>query len=398
MFNKFISTAKFVFALTASFTVAVSVFGAGTKNATAYFDSSYTCENAPSVPTLNYWPLMYSDNGTEPCHDYPLIDAALDDGYPVFSQSQSDWNDGLDLSIGDRGVAMIYIHNGASNQIDRSLTMAKNVKVSTRTESSVGSSHDIRVTVSGDNTNSVSKSFTVNTPENAKLEVIANSGFMFAADKTPILDQQNLNLGNSTYTLGDLDACFEYSIFLTFKFKVVRGSTNTDNDDDSGRARIVQSKTAYNNTKGADATKVNASREDYITYTLTAKNTGTGTENNYVVRDDLSKVLPLADIIDYGGGYLDGNEIVFPETDIRAGQQVSQSFKVRVKYSLSPQLSYQMRNTYGNTVVVYIPGQLTYKAPKTGVDSNSAFAFGGLVTAGFALFRKRQLVMKAIFS
>ena len=44
-----------------------------------------------------------------------------------------------------------------------------------------------------------------------------------------------------------------------------------------GNVNLTYSKSAFNNTKNQDATAVIASREDYITYTLTVQNSGTGT-------------------------------------------------------------------------------------------------------------------------
>ncbi len=625
------------------------------------------CENPPQTAMLNYWPVTYDDENTPFCHDFPAIDAAVDTSNPQFSQSEADWTNGLTLASGQQGVALMYIHNGATNNLDPELTKARNVRITTVTDTAVGTEHQINVTFTSDNTNTVNKSFTVHTPANSKLEVISNSGVMYAFDGTPILDQQNLNLGNSTYVLGDLDSCFEYSLFLAFKFKVVTvaeqnttlsiekkvknltdntayaDSVNADQNDrvgyritvkntgtataktvtmtdesvsgisvdadstvvsnpsntnadsslwqgavpgtvnlgdlapgeervitytgkvtassgtltntayaqasnasrvqdsasvvvtkviigkgklqiekvvknenqntsyaDSVNARtgewvtfkvivtntgdedvkdvvmkdilpdgldldktsidrefrqndtvtvnigtlapnksktitfsaqvlatgerticntasatgrdvnkvsddacvkiivtskptptkphIVISKTAFNNTKNADATTVNAAREDYITYKLITKNDGDATARDYVISDDLSQVLPLADMVDLNGGKLNGNTITYPATDIKPGETVVKTFRVRVKNSLASNLSYQLRNTYGNTVVINVPGKVVFEAPKTGSAGTSAAVFAGLVTAGFVAVRKRDSILKFIFA
>jgi uncharacterized repeat protein (TIGR01451 family) len=623
-----------------------------------------TCANPPSTPTLNYWPVTYNDENTPLCHDFPAIDAALDTSNPQFSQSETDWQDGLTMTNGQEGVALMYIHNGAANNLDPAQTTARDVTITTRTQTEAGSTHRIDVTFAGSNTNTVNKSFTVHTPANSKLEVFPNSGFMYDYEGHVILDQQNLNLGNSTYTLGDLDACFEFSLFLSFKFKVVtpanedttllidkkvknitdntdyansvnadegdrvgyqikvknngpavaravtvtdngvsgvsvdsgstvissnaalhqgfipgtinlgdmqpgqeititytgrvteddcttltntaraqasnapqvsdtaavvvrcdtpshlnlnikkwvkNDSTNTAYDDNQVNARtgervkfkvsvtnpgdtalqnvrmtdripnglqfddsvtgdgtpsfnnttfsvdfgslsrgqtktvefaakvlstdtssaicniakatatdvrevqdsacvkifttpkpgtpnIVLSKRAFNDTKNVDATTVNAARGDYITYSLVTTNTGTATQNNYVIRDDLSQVLPLADMVSTNGGTVSGNVISYPAVNIKPGETIVKTFKVRVKQTLDKNLSYQLRNTYGNTIVINVPGEVIYHAPTTGAAANSAGAFAGLVTAGFVAFRKRDLLMKLIFA
>ncbi len=626
-----------------------------------------TCANPPSTPTLNYWPVTYNDVNTPLCHDFPAIDAALDTTNPQFSQSESEWSNGLQMTDGQQGVALMYLHNGAANNLDPEQTTARDVKITTHTQTEVGPTHRIDVTFKGSNTNTVNKSFTIHTPANAKLEVIPNSGFMYNYEGRVILDQQNLDLGNSTFTLGNLDACFEYSLFFTFKFKVVtsptssvnptlsvskqvknitdntdysnqvnvdkgdkvgyqikvknngptvaRGVTLTDNGvsginvdpgstvisssnslhqgiipgtlelgdmqpgqeitisytgsvvkndcgiltntataqasnapavsstasvklicstpnpsnpkltikklvknastnssyndfsvdartgervrfqisvtnsgntdlnnvvmtdripsglqfDDSvngdgvpsynnstftvnfgslnknqtktvefsakvvsassdticnvakakadnvnevqddacvkiytvstpGTPNIVISKRAFNDTKNIDATTVNATRGDYITYTLITANNGTATQSNYVIRDDLSQVLPLADVVSTNGGTISGNVISYPSMDIRPGETIVKTFKVRIKQTLDKNLSYQLKNTYGNTIVINIPGEKIYEAPKTGAAGTAAASFAGLITAGAVAFRNRRSLYKAIFA
>lgn len=637
-----------------------------------------TCANPPAVPTFNYWPLTYDDVNTPLCHDFPAIDAAVDTTNPVFSQSDSDWNDGLTLTAGQTGKALLYLHNGAANNLDPADTTAKDVKIITQTDTTAGSSHQIKVTYTASNAASYTKSFTVNTPANSKLEVVPNSGFLYDYQGRLILDQQNLNLGNSTYSLGNLDACFEYSLFLTFKFKVVTQTVSTDttlsidkgvrnlttdttsnprnptyfpsvnakqgerveykilvtntgsavaqnvtmtdlsvagisvdagsttvglsddvtissnlwsgsipgtvnlgnlnpneqrvikytghvtvnsgtlvntaravatntnqvqdtasvivthnsnpdnpniriqkwvknnststsyNDssvdaktgervnfkitvtnpgnatltnvhmtdaipsglqfDDSvqgdgtpsfnnrtlsvdfgsisaGQSKTVEfaaevlevgptticniakatgnsvnqvqddacvkvinqpksgghpnidiSKRAFNDTKNIDATSTDAARGDYITYTLVTTNNGNASQTNYVIRDDLSQVLPLADMISTNGGSMSGNTITYPSVTIKAGETVIKTFKVRIKQSLSAQLSYQLMNTYGNTIVINVPGNVIYVPPTTGAAGTSAVAFAGMITAGFVIARKRNSILKFIFA
>ncbi|HYF04918.1 MAG TPA: hypothetical protein VEA59_01975, partial [Patescibacteria group bacterium] len=169
----------------------------------------------------------------------------------------------------------------------------------------------------------------------------------------------------------------------------------------SGTPNLVYSKSAFNDTRNADATTVAAQREDYITYTLTVRNTGNAAHNNFVVSDDLSGILPLADMVDLKGGSLNGSTISYPAVNIAQGETVTKSFRVRVKSSLAPNLSYTMVNTYGNTVRVNIntpenPGPII--APKTGVDGHTAVAFGSLLSGAFLIIRKRNAILKSIFA
>lgn len=626
-----------------------------------------TCANPPKTPTFNYWPITYSATQAPECHDFQAIDAAVDTNNPVWSTSEADWNDGLTLPIGGQGLAGIYIHNGAANNLSTSQTTAQNVRIITETDTTVGTAHKIKVTFTASNAPTYTKSFTVYTPSNAKLEVVPNSGRMYDYQGHQIIGEQNMNLGNSVYELGVLDACFEYSLFMTYKFKVVgvtpptenptlsitksvqnttdggsltnsvnaknsdkvryqikvrnngptvaKNVTVTDNGtagvvvdsgsttisgttsglwqgaipgtinlgdmqpnqeititytgvvkdgtcithtntaravgdnaaavsatasvvvggscggggnpkleitklvrnpqsnnsysssvvaytndrvyfkvtvknngnttlnnvrmtdaipsglrfDDSvsgdgtpsfnsnntfsvnfgslsagssksvefaavvtasgnqticnvaratgdrvndvndqacvrithnnpGNPNIVISKRAWNDTKNVNAESQNASRGDYITYTLVTTNNGSADAMNYVISDDLSQVLPLADIVSTNGGTVSGNTISYPSMRIRSGETVTKTFQVRIKQSLSSTSTYQLRNTYGNTIVINVPGTIVYEAPKTGAAGTSAVAFAGLVTAGFVVARKRKSIFKLIFA
>jgi uncharacterized repeat protein (TIGR01451 family) len=167
-----------------------------------------------------------------------------------------------------------------------------------------------------------------------------------------------------------------------------------------GNVSLTYSKTAVNETKNQNAVSVVASKEDYITYTLTAANNGNTPANNFVITDDLSQVLPYADIVDNGGGSVSGNVITFPGLTVPSYGSVSRSFKVRVKYSLADNLAYTMTNTYGNTLTIRINTpqvQGAFIAPKTGAETG-AFAFSGLLTAATALIRRRKDILKLIFT
>jgi uncharacterized repeat protein (TIGR01451 family) len=165
-----------------------------------------------------------------------------------------------------------------------------------------------------------------------------------------------------------------------------------------GNPNITQSKRAFNDTKNADATTVPAAREDYIRFTLTTTNTGNADSLNYVITDDLSQVLPFADLVDNGGGSLNGNTLQFPARTIRAGETVTTTFRVRAKAFLNAEQSFVIRNTYGNTVTINIPGNIVFVAPRTGVDGVSATAFAGFLVMGFAAVMKRKALLSLLLA
>lgn len=153
------------------------------------------------------------------------------------------------------------------------------------------------------------------------------------------------------------------------------------------------SKSAFNSTQNINATSAPANPEDYITYTLTAANTGNSTASGFVISDDLSNVLPYADMVDMGGGYMNGSVILWPAQDIPAGASVSKYFKVRVKYQL-PAGNISMINSYGNTVTIKLNNGhvlgASLVAPKTGASEDAAaVTFAASMTAAYAVWRRR---------
>jgi LPXTG-motif cell wall-anchored protein len=92
---------------------------------------------------------------------------------------------------------------------------------------------------------------------------------------------------------------------------------------------------------------------------------------------------------------------VYNGVTIPVNGSVSKTFKVRVKYNLPANLSYQLVNTYGNTVRINIVGsQVTGPiiAPKTGVDTQTAAGFGGIITLAAAMVIKRKTVLGFILN
>jgi uncharacterized repeat protein (TIGR01451 family) len=166
-----------------------------------------------------------------------------------------------------------------------------------------------------------------------------------------------------------------------------------------GGANIALAKRAFNDTKNIDATKTVANREDFITYTLTVSNTGSGAAENFVIEDDLSGVLNYATMVEMNGGSIvrkngDRPYIVWPAVTIPAGGSVTKVFRVRVNYHLPANVSnLALINVYGNEVrIPLVQPQVLggFVAPRTGSPMAYGFLFAALVTATFAIAQKKR--------
>ncbi len=114
---------------------------------------------------------------------------------------------------------------------------------------------------------------------------------------------------------------------------------------------IVESKSAYNDTKKQDAEKIAASRGDLITYKLITKNTGTGC-TEVEIMDDISQILANAEVTSISdGGRVEGSFIKWPAINIQPGEEVTRTFVVKIK-DVSANVCFI--NKYGNEVKVCV--------------------------------------------
>ncbi len=170
---------------------------------------------------INYWPISFKDPA-EACHDFPIIDARLVTG-GSYSQNGDEWKKGLTAQIGDEIFVVIYLNNGAAEiggQYDPAVAVAHNVSVITSTDASVGRSHDITVKVGGDNIETVYGRFKVNTLDNAKLEIVPNSGEVIESTGSKFL-YAGFDIGNNTLKIGDLRPYFDEALFIRYRIRVV---------------------------------------------------------------------------------------------------------------------------------------------------------------------------------
>lgn len=175
-----------------------------------------TCP-AWTVPVFNPYALTFDDKNTPYCRDFPMIDVAMDEDSPKWSQSLSEHQAPHKFKVGDQFAVGLYIDNGG---LDEAKYTAKDVRIMTAISGS-GGAYTITTTFSAENAESKSGSIAIQISPGARLEPVQESGGVFDYFGRLILNQQNLELANTTLRLGDLDAGFEYSLFFTFKVRVV---------------------------------------------------------------------------------------------------------------------------------------------------------------------------------
>jgi uncharacterized repeat protein (TIGR01451 family) len=146
---------------------------------------------------------------------------------------------------------------------------------------------------------------------------------------------------------------------------------------------------------------------DDIEYTLRAVNQGNGNQKFFTMTEVITDILEYADVTDMRGGEIRNGVISWPETEIKSGQSVEHSFRIKVKSpipatarSASDPQSYDLRmdNVYGNEIMIALsaPPSKEIEAaavslPQTGPLANlAAVAFTSLVI--YFYFRNRQLI------
>lgn len=180
---------------------------------------------APDHPVFNIDPVTYRDGAeTQVCSDFPLIDVALDTTNPQFSRSKNDLEAIRQFDVGNNIAVLLYMHNGAANNLSAEQTTAKNVLIETSIKRD-GNIYTLRANFLADNASSRSESVQIRVNDDEELRLITNSGYAYNVKGVVILDMQNIDLGDSTYLLGDLDAGWEYSLFFSYKLKLVKKSS-----------------------------------------------------------------------------------------------------------------------------------------------------------------------------
>jgi uncharacterized repeat protein (TIGR01451 family) len=157
-----------------------------------------------------------------------------------------------------------------------------------------------------------------------------------------------------------------------------------------GNFGFLQSKSAFNETKGVNATSVTADRGDLITYTLTFQNTGSQTLPSVTVEDDIGDILQLADLVDTGGAQLVGNVLRYPAVPVGPATTINKRFQVRVKNPIPSGTDLVMTNIYGNRIDIPVrpPSGPPPESPRAGMPLAVTLLFSLIPPGGMIAWRR----------
>lgn len=303
--------------------------------------------------------------------DGPKFNFLADDSELIRGANKSvhevDWHKPVDGQAGDTFAGIVYYHNGVPGTVAHDTNVRLNLPQATTNGKLV-----IGATISASNAAAASGTMDVNLDQDASVTLIPGSVQWFPnyrSVSTPahaLLDgQTGQELIGSGFGIGDINGCWDYVGYVVFQFKTEK----------LPEAKIVQSKIAKNLVTGQEGTDIAANPGDEVLYTLSTKNVGNKSAD-YVIEDDLSDILELADILEVSsGGTVSNGKVSYPAVHIAAGENVIRTFKVKVK---NPQpVNVQsgkhfdgiMENVYGNCVFVrigkIIPGRPCLKIEKS---------------------------------
>lgn len=159
-----------------------------------------------------------------------------------------------------------------------------------------------------------------------------------------------------------------------------------------------------------DANRSTAKAGETLEYTISIRNAGDGTLQDYVFQENLNDILEYADLTDRDDGTLTAGILKWPKIDIAAGQTVKKTIKVKIKdpipatpTSKSDPFSYDLCmdnvfETKETRVCINIPPppkiveQAAQTLPNTGVSANAVMGTGFAIVAVFFFLRNRQLI------
>jgi len=303
---------------------------------------------------------------------YVIFQAKLDDNFPVGTTPLINSATGSAEGITKTDQATVNVGAGYNFTVSKTVSLdGKEFSKSVNTEPAQTVYFKIHVVNTGE---AILEDLTLRDILPPKTEYIPGTSILYNQESPrgkkindDIIKESGVNIGD--YNRGaEGEVVFQIKLAEDFErgttelrnvAKVWARGTNTQEDYSDVIVgnyiiEIKPSKSAINLTQGKDATKTVSYPGDIIEYELKTQNTGNRDETAYIVADDISDILLYANITDLKGARLEGNRIIYPEQEIKAGQEIINKFTVTIKpfNEWPPGGDYQMSNVYGNEIIV----------------------------------------------
>lgn len=264
----------------------------------------------------------------------------------------------------------------------------------------------------GNNSPSYESQTSVSTVSSGNCHPTSNSGYNIEFTKAAAAVPTTTPTTPPTTTTPSKTPC-QYNTQLSSDSSQCKPCISSDTQTDI-LSCLTYSKSVSNVTENiANANGTTAQAGDFISYTLSVKNTASSTAKSFVIEENVSDILDYASPQNLNGGTIDDSNdtLSWPAIDIPAGATVQKDFTVKINNPIStalPSLSnptyfnHTLTNTYGNTVIIHLPisvvqasAQVSQVLPNTG--PGSSFIIGGVIVVfiGYLYARSRLLAKES---
>lgn len=285
-----------------------------------------------------------------------------------FSDGEKDWHDPVEAKIGDVVSWNIYIHNAVEG------TVAKNTKVSIELPQKQTKDLEIKATIAADNANEVVDKAFLNLKNSGVLKYLPKTTKLYDRDGKEIKELPD-GITYGGITVGDIDGCWPYAVFIVFKTEVtiledrfltldkkVRNLTNAEEFSDSNTASVG----------------------DTLEYQITIENPGAETYE-FIIKDTLSPVFERRDdtlLLYIDGTTVDSIDLSAFFDNTGSSLYLNSGSEIRIIFKASISNRALIGSSFKNTVFLYGDKTLTADVVTTIVPRGSVLGAATLPVTG----------------
>ncbi len=221
-----------------------------------------------------------------------------------------EYSDPVNAKVGDEVLVRVYVHNNAdSSTNDSGKGVAKNTKVKVTLPTASGNNLQASATVSASNATpkQVTDTINIKADNNFSIDYVEGS----ARIRTNFMDKSlsdNLVAGGTLIghdnLNGDMNGCFEYAAYVTFKVKLV---------EKTPKLKIAKFVRFDGQTSADWKTSITAKPGDVVEYKIAFDNVGNTQIDDLIVGDDLPN----------GMSYVKGTDKVINSLNAPSGESLA---------------------------------------------------------------------------